>query len=541
MRWVSDLRRRRRLRGLAREVARRTSVPSPVVVVLAPAAADLVGALSSELPQARVLLAPAGATRRHRFLTRRGPFDVIVDREADRGRQRRFAEVFWHLRPGGAYVVPGGASELGARPGPLGRLLRDSWRGPSEPVRAPGLSAGERRRRAVRAHVTGDRAGRHLVLTHDLPDAFVKVREEHLNALLGSGRARHRVLDVVPAAAPEPPTYRELPAPRPGRDRRIGRVALSVREYRDVVVGPRRVVLDGRVVLPDSYRHHRARTPRSSALVDVARGFAVPARPLPDRLPRLEGTFWHLDNEYRGHFGHLLTESLTRAWSWSRALALDPDACALVALSDRWPEVPDYELALYEACGIPRDRVRVVDGPVRVERLVAGTPAFGNPHYVHPLAVDTWQQVGDRLASGVRDRARPRRIFLSRRTAKRACLNGAELEAVFVDHGFEVLFPEDHSLGEQVRLFRSAEVIAGYAGTGMFQIAFVAEPRHVIEVTSELYGGGNEFLIAAARRHRLDVVVCRAEGEDPLSAPFRYDEQREGPALRRLLAELPGG
>jgi capsular polysaccharide biosynthesis protein len=131
---------------------------------------------------------------------------------------------------------------------------------------------------------------------------------------------------------------------------------------------------------------------------------------------------------------------------------------------------------------------------------------------------------------------------VSRRIAKRACLNSDQLESEFQAVGFEVVFPEDHPLGHQVALFRHAEVIAGYGGSGMFQTLFVPEPKHVIQIASEAYGPRNEYMIAAVLRHRLDSVVCRAEpfdGDKPMHAPFRYDPAREGPFLREILAALP--
>jgi capsular polysaccharide biosynthesis protein len=328
-------------------------------------------------------------------------------------------------------------------------------------------------------------------------------------------------------------------------DRPISRSALSLRDYRDVVVAAPQVVIDDRLLLPDTYRHNQARMMGHKALADLAPGFAVPVTPIPGDLPRLEGTFVHLDNESRGHFGHLLTETLSRMWTWEKGLEIDPDARAIVGATRRRPQIAESEFEFYAACGIPRDRIVLIDDgrPVRVERLISGTPMWSQPHYVHPRIKETWQRVGDTLAAQApAGEDWPRRIFVSRRIAKRACLNSDQLESEFQAVGFEVVFPEDHPLGHQVALFRHAEVIAGYGGSGMFQTLFVPEPKHVIQIASEAYGPRNEYMIAAVLRHRLDSVVCRAEpfdGDKPMHAPFRYDPAREGPFLREILAALP--
>jgi capsular polysaccharide biosynthesis protein len=527
---------------------RLADAPAPLVGCHPPLSPSSAAALRTALPAAEVVELPVDPTERHLAMTGRGRFDAVVDVGPGDGLDDRFQDTFWHLAPGRPYVVPGGAREVGSTPGPLGTLLAEAAAEPDEPLRDRRRQSRQRTRLAVRNHVEAQVVGDHLVLTHDLPDVLAKVREADCDAFLRAGAAsRHRVLEVIPAEAPPAdPPFREGPNQRVRRiDRPIRRSALSLRDYRDVVVAPQQLVVDGRVLLPDSYRHNQSPMPRHNALADVAPRFAVPRTPIAADLPVLAGTNVYLDNESRGHFGHVVTESLSRTWSWERALEIDPDARAIMSASWTWPELAEWEVELYAACGIPRERIVLVEvgRPVRVERLLSGTPMWSQPHYVHPRIRETWQRVGDRLAAtATRTSGWPPRIFVSRRIAKRACVNGPELEAEFLDAGFEVVHPEDHSLGDQVALFRAAEVIAGYGGSGMFQTMFVPEPRHVIQVASEVYGPRNEYLIAAVQGHRLDSVVCRAEPYDDdraMHAPYRYDPEREGPFLRQLLASLP--
>ena len=85
------------------------------------------------------------------------------------------------------------------------------------------------------------------------------------------------------------------------------------------------------------------------------------------------------------------------------------------------------------------------------------------------------------------------------------------MEALFADHGFTVVHPEDHSLPDQARMVRDAEVVAGFAGSGMFQIALAGGPKHVVLVGSESYTASNEYLISSVVGHRLDLVLCRPD------------------------------
>ena len=63
---------------------------------------------------------------------------------------------------------------------------------------------------------------------------------------------------------------------------------------------------------------------------------------------------------------------------------MQPEPAAAVP----WREA--FERALYGAAGIAPDDLVLVDGPVRVERLLAATPMFSQPQYVHPDLVHTY-------------------------------------------------------------------------------------------------------------------------------------------------------
>jgi capsular polysaccharide biosynthesis protein len=527
----------REMAGLVRSVQGRDDAE---IAVLGPVAPGLVAAIHKASPNTSVTEFPDADQERHLAMTAMGPFDVILDRDVPERRRHRFEATFFQLRPGGTYVIPGGAAELGPRRGPLGELLAAAAAAPTEGLRDRPRPLRENRRLAIKNHVTHRVVGNHLLLSHDVPDVVVKIRESQYNAFLRRVDTAHRVVETIPAEPPPGPAAGiEGPEPRdPRMQRPIARARMSLRDYRDVVVAPRQVLVDGRVLLPDTYRHNQWPVLLNTQLVDLAKRFAQTRVALPDDPPRLAGTYLHLDNEFRGHFGHLLTESLSRVWSWPEALAIDPEAKVLVGATHKRPRPLDYELQLYEACGIPRDRIVVIDGPVRVERLISGTPMFSHPQYVHPRIRESWERAGDQLASVPSVRQWPRRFFVGRRGDKRSCVNGEVVEAIFAEYGFETVYPEDYSLGEQVQLFRGAEVIGGYAGSGLFQIAFVPDPTHVVMVGPMSYTPRNEYLMAAVLGHRLDAVICQADGKG-VQASYAFDPEREGPFLRGILDGLP--
>ncbi len=146
-------------------------------------------------------------------------------------------------------------------------------------------------------------------------------------------------------------------------------------------------------VLPASFRYPSSRRLRHGRLIDVTGEFArVPARMRPRR--RLRGTFYHLDPSNPGHFGHVLTESVSRLWGWDEAKAAFPDLKVLFRLR-RADQPTTLERTLYTAYGIAPDDIVWADEPVWLSSLVTATPMWQNedPHYVHPGIEQVWRRL----------------------------------------------------------------------------------------------------------------------------------------------------
>lgn len=460
----------------------------------------------------------AGLESLHLQLTLDGPFDLVVDACTDRsGRVDRFRWAFFHLRRNGRYLLLDAADEARAS-GP--KTLRKHLTELGSAISGPSVR------------------GRDLLIVNRTRRALPTLDEAQTNGYLTARAANGRVLDTV-AAKPNPqPVFREGPIARSPRiDRPIGQMPLTLREYTDVLVGPRQIVGNRQALFSDSFRHLPSGRHRRIRFPEQR--FAVISPRWPSEPPVLDGTYLYLDNEFRGHFGHLLTDTAGRIWTWERAREIDPDVRALVSFHPRRPQVTAWEYELYEGFGIPRDRITLIDAPVRVRRLIAGTSAFANPTWMHPSITDAWDTLGDNLAAQAEAADRPRRIFLSREGLDhRSCRNTDEVEAIFARYGFTVVYPEQHPLPEQVALFRAADVIAGFSGSGVFQMALAKQPKRVILLSHSAYGARNEYFIAAARGHEVDAVISRPD-EPERHASFFFDVDQEGKYLSRLLDGLP--
>ena len=489
-----------------------------------------------------------------------GWFDLIVDTSTGRGRYERAHELVMRLRAGGVLVVrllprkirvkEGGAARrravadrraLAALFGGVGhaavaRLYAES-----------GNNVNDAERLGLVVDQPFLHAGHFIVKNR--AEVLAKIREEEVGGLLDlRGRDFGSVLHVIPGLLFESraKVHESVPDPMAPLNASYDVPDMALRVYHDALCVPGQIVAKDNVLLPDTFRHNQSARNGNRYLVEVGPRFAM----LPETTEpvALAGSYFYLDSEFRGHFGHAVTEVISRLWAWDRAKQIAPDLKALMCMN-KYRHLAQYEVDLFGAAGIPAEDIVFSYEPVRVESLYAATPMFSQPAYVHPEIETTWRRIGDALVTGVAlEPDTPRRIFVSRRLSKRPCHNGQEVEALFEEHGFTIVFPEDSPLGAQVALFRSAEVIAGFSGSGLFNVTFASEPKHLIMVGSESYTARNEHMIAAVLGHRVDIATCRSDNERTVTghwkpgsfhAGFTYEPDSPGGMhLRAVLAAL---
>ena len=516
-----------------------TAMPTAAVAVLAGGApSGLVGVLTQGHPHARIDEIPvaAGPPSLHARLAAGGPYRLIVVSAAaaeESDLAALYGSVLFHLTAGGRLLV---ADFHPGRPAPQGlwplvhRLiaLRDDALEPRD--------ADERALAGATRQLTV--TGRRLAVTNGTA-ALAKLRESEVDFVLEQrGPRAGQVLEHIEAEWFEVDVVvRDHAVDTKTRALKpMGVPRLSLRRYNDAYCVPRQITVLDNLLLPDTYRHHPRSRLVTSGTTEVSPTFARVDTDLKRARP-IEGSVFQLDSEWSGHFGHLMTEQMSRLWAWPSAKQRFPELRP-VLFKQRWTQPPSpWESGLLEAAGIDPADVLVIAGPIRAERVIAATPMFSMPYYVSPRIAGVWDTVGrgaHALAGAV---PTPRRIFVSRRQAGRHVHNRDEVEATFTEAGFAVVYPEDRPFAEQVALFRNAEVIAGFAGSAMFTLALCDVPKRVLLVCSEGYTPHNEYMITSVRRHDVD-IFWSVPDSTRINAAFTFDFQREGRHLRRVLDGL---
>lgn len=529
-------------------------VESPAIAVLGDGSAELLdalGAARSDLIVHRYDVEQSNDAL-HTQLCADGRFDAIIDATRDTGgRPGRFRGTLSHLRAGGLWVVadlrPADAeAELGYE--------HDFWPYLCEVLdrRDPDRVGGGWRERdpANLAESTGRiiRGDRHIVIVNRL-EVLAKLRERQMNELAATTPEIGRLVSTTPAATLESRARIFANDPVVLTDNKESYTAppLAIREYSSPLCVSGGIAIKDHLLLPETFRHNQYS--RLTHTIATSRTHYFATMPPIDRTTDLEGTYFYLDNEYRSHFGHFLSEQISRLWALPLIRERYGDVKILMSHRQGKDRPADWELEFLSTYDVrPQDVVSFTEREaVRVERLIGCTPMYSMPDYVHPGIADVWTRIGDRLEARASDRDYPERVFLSRGPDTiRPCHNADEVERRFNDAGFVSVLPEQLPLPDQVALFRRARMLAGYAGSAMLGMLYRTEPVTGILVGPDSYRVNNESLVAAVRGNTLVHVVSVGDFQHPpdgwswdaFYGGFSVDWDREGRYLDHVLGQL---
>lgn len=427
--------------------------------------------------------------------------DLVIDaRVRDEERQwRRWRRLFFHLHPGGTWVARRGPQSTGTfaeKVGGLHHRTSDSGLGKRllEPARAIAdvVVSADR--------VTVSKRGTHLLKLRDLEAPAVLASRAPDLRVTELDRVDGGRLDTAGRVTSHGHASDELTAP-------IDYPSLHLRRYDgrvSLLTGA--VAAHGTTLLPDTYRWHLQDVPVNKRLVDIDADWARTRHP-ETPTTHLPGAYYYFDYKNVGHYGHLMTEALSRLWGWPRAKAEDPELKILLRRSarDAHSKRPRAELTLLPAFGIEPDDLVWVDEAVTVDSLVGLTPMWHNqrPYSAHPGITDVWRRLRDGLP--VAEVPAQPKIFVTRREGgHRHCHNTAEVEQLFSDHGFHIVEPSALAIPAQAATFAQARVVAGFGGTGMFNLVFARDLEQVIVLNHTAYDARNEHLFGAVLGAKVD-------------------------------------
>lgn len=220
----------------------------------------------------------------------------------------------------------------------------------------------------------------------------------------------------------------------------------------------------GGVVSPDGEfiaGHRQTNEPLSPGARDVIEAYPLDSPPL-----RVHETVVFGGGRDARHYGHFLIEMLSRLW-W-----VTQNRSALRVAFTTHGLRPDYPaLELIVRCGIPQDRIILVEEPMQFDSVIVPDQAM----YLRSGLIDhtPMRHVFETIRSSVEHASElPDKVFFSNSAYNRKAYWGLSfLDDFHSARGFTVVHPETLSVSDQIALLSHASEFSAPEGTLAHQVA----------------------------------------------------------------------
>lgn len=202
----------------------------------------------------------------------------------------------------------------------------------------------------------------------------------------------------------------------------------------------------------------------------------------------LPGSFFYFDGEHIGHFGHFITEALSRLWCRDY---IDLTGVPILT-SHRFQR---NFVTLLRPFGIQEKQILSVSQPVLVQKLLVSSQAFILDRTISRKIRGTYNKIANFYSAP----NTPKRLYISRRdlNGQRALKNEREVEKLVKRLGYTVIHPQKLSLAKQVALFAGATDLIGPVGSGLYSALFSQSLKRIRILAPSTRMTLNDQLISA--------------------------------------------
>ncbi|MBB6511138.1 capsular polysaccharide biosynthesis protein [Rhizobium soli] len=230
------------------------------------------------------------------------------------------------------------------------------------------------------------------------------------------------------------------------------------------------------------YNRHGVLVPSSQRLSGVKgdRVFNIdpPNREFSPDVKRLPGRSIYLGH-LMGHYGHFLTETTSTFWALAVAQNVRPVMHPFIFGA----EIKSFMKPFFEAYGI--QDVHIIEEDTFFEELLVPERTFRVNTSGHEEQKNVFDHVRAHVSKSGWIGATSSMLFVSRGKLDddpRNFKNGDELEAEIEKLGFQIIYPEQHDINDQIRMFANCRIVCGFPGSALHSSVFMDRGSLVIEL-----------------------------------------------------------
>lgn len=186
------------------------------------------------------------------------------------------------------------------------------------------------------------------------------------------------------------------------------------------------------------------------------------------------GTYFYI-GPFINQFGHLITQTLSRAWAYNEYKEIVDKIIILGrSANDTIERLPKYVLELFDFFNLELNKILFITDAVQIENLIAPAQShgIGFRESWHKKEFLSFYDKGQYTDSSL-----PKKIFISRRFFKlKGRLAGLDSVAdVLKKNDYTEVFPEKLSIEQQIKLFYNATHIIAEEGSALHTLDLIPE------------------------------------------------------------------
>lgn len=224
------------------------------------------------------------------------------------------------------------------------------------------------------------------------------------------------------------------------------------------------------------------------------------------------------------HFGHFIVNTIPRLWPIVRnGIGTHQLLFHGQAAPSDWFNIM-FIREFFHALGIDRERIRFVDRPLSISRLIIPAPSFQEQHFAHRIFGRLCRRIGSDLLknSGSFSETNPTPVYLSKGQLTSGVgrfINETMLTDRLKLNGVEIVYPETLTLYDQVNLFSSRKKILGTLGSAFHSSIFCRTDADIVCISPSAAPNSNfvmmDHLSGAKIRYYYDPMTEVVEDSNP--------------------------
>ena len=223
---------------------------------------------------------------------------------------------------------------------------------------------------------------------------------------------------------------------------------------------------------------------------------------------------------WMNQYGHHITETLSRLWFNVNEFNFDNIVSYPFIFNKGKVNIHAFHRYFLRLLDIDIEKLSILINPCLFDEIIIPEQGWVMNGPVNSLISTVYDKI--RNACATLDDSRY--IFLSRHQDRYDRIsNVADVEAVFSDLGFKVIYPETLSIEEQISLYANCEILAGPSGSGLHNCVFTRPGTVVVQVNDVRSGArGLAAQIAASELSKTDLHTIPYVGTATGQLDIRY-------------------